>query len=237
MQLSSRGAAVLGLVLAASAIVGGVVGPAVRATAANGTDLHDSVKSFTRVLSVVERNYADSVDVDRAIYDGAIPGMLQILDPHSIFFDPKQYASFREQQIGKYFGVGLSIISRDDHVIVLSPFPGSPASKAGVRPGDVIYAIDGKICEGITSSEASNLLRGAKGTPVHVAFSREGWEKPIEMDLIRDEIPRPGVDFFTMVRPGIGYARVSAFNDTTDSDFSEAIRQLDLPKLDGLIVD
>ena len=71
--------------------------------------MQDSVKSFTRVLSIVERNYADPVDVDKAIYDGAIPGMLRVLDPHSNFFDPHQYALFREEQQGKYYGVGMTV--------------------------------------------------------------------------------------------------------------------------------
>jgi len=95
--------ALFALVLLVSALLGRLVyEPQLRANAANSNDMQDSVKAFTRVLSVVERNYADPVDTDKAIYDGAIPGMLHVLDPHSNFFDPKQYALFREEQEGKY---------------------------------------------------------------------------------------------------------------------------------------
>jgi carboxyl-terminal processing protease len=236
-QSSTRGVVVLVVVLAVSAILGGLYGPSVRATAANTTDLQDSVKSFTRVLSVVERNYADPIDTDKVIYDGAIPGMLHVLDPHSNFFDPKQYALFKEEQMGKYYGVGMTVQSRDNQTVVLSPFVGSPAYKAGIRPGDIIQKVDNKPCEGLTTTEVADLLKGAKGTVVHISLVREGWDKPIEVTVTRDEIPRPGVEFFTMVKPGIGYVHVKTFNETTDSDLAEALRQLDYSKLDGLIID
>ena len=220
-----------------SALLGGWFGPTVRATASGSSDLQDSVKSFTRVLSIVERNYADPVDVDKAIYDGAIPGMLRVLDPHSNFFDPRQYALFREEQQGKYYGVGMTVQGRDNQTIVLAPFVGSPAYKAGIRPGDIIQKVDGKSCTGLTTTEVADMLKGAKGTTVHISLGREGWDKPIEVTVVRDEIPRPGVEYFTMVKPGIGYVRVSTFNETTDADLAEALKQLDVSKLDGLIID
>ncbi|MGA8037643.1 MAG: S41 family peptidase [Candidatus Acidiferrales bacterium] len=234
---SARGIVVLVVVLAVSALLGGLWGPSVRATAADTGDLQDSVKSFTRVLSVVERNYAEPVDTDKVIYEGAIPGMLRVLDPHSNFFDPKQYALFKEEQQGKYYGVGMTVQSRDNQTVVLSPFVGSPAYKAGIRPGDVIQKVDNKPCEGLTTTEVADLLKGAKGTVVHITLVREGWDKPIEVTVTRDEIPRPGVEFFTMVKPGVGYVHVKTFNETTDQDLAEALKQLDVSKLDGLIID
>ena len=234
---SRRGVVVLVAVLGISAVLGGLYGPSVRATAAGQNDMQDSVKSFTHVLSVVERNYAEPVDSDKVIYDGAIPGMLRVLDPHSNFFDPKQYALFKEEQQGKYYGVGMTVQQRENQTVVLAPFVGSPAYKAGIRPGDVIQKVDGKSCDGLTTTEVADMLKGAKGTVVHISLGREGWEKPIEVTVTRDEIPRPGVEYFTMVKPGIGYVRVSTFNETTDSDLNEALRQLDVSKLDGLIID
>jgi carboxyl-terminal processing protease len=225
------------VVLAVSAILGGLYGPSVRATAAGQSDMQDSVKSFTHVLSIVEHNYADPVDTDKVIYDGAIPGMLRVLDPHSNFFDPKQYALFKEEQQGKYYGVGMTVQQRENQTVVLSPFVGSPAYKAGIRPGDIILKVDGKSCDGLTTTEVADMLKGAKGTVVHISLGREGWEKPIEVTVTRDEIPRPGVEYFTMVKPGIGYVRVTTFNETTDSDLAEALKQLDVSKLDGLIID
>ncbi len=224
------------LVLGVSAALGGLFG-STRATASSPNDVQDSVKQFTSVLGVVERNYADPVDVDKIIYDGAIPGMLHVLDPHSNFFDPKQYALFREEQEGKYYGVGMTVSTRDNETVVVAPFVGSPAFKAGIRPGDVILKVDGKSCDGLTTIEVADMLKGAKGTKVHISVGREGWDKPIEVNIVRDEIPRPGVEYYTMVKPGIGYVRVTTFNETTDSDLAQALNELDYPKLDGLILD
>jgi carboxyl-terminal processing protease len=237
---AARGIGLFVLVLAVSAILGGFYGPAAIATSAGSPDadqLQDSVKSFTRVLSVVQRNYADPVDTDKVIYDGAIPGMLHVLDPHSNFFDPKQYALFREEQEGKYYGVGMIVEQRQNQTVVQAPFVNSPAYKAGIRPGDVILKVDGKTCTGLTTNQVADMLKGAKGTPVHIALGREGWAKPIEVTVVRDEIPRPGVEYSEMVAPGIGYVHVSTFNETTDSDLTDALQKLDYPKLDGLIID
>jgi len=234
---SRRGIVILAVVLTISAILGGHFGPSARTAAAGINDQRDSVKSFTHVLAIVERNYADPVDLDKAIYDGAIPGMLRVLDPHSNFFDPRQYALFREEQQGKYYGVGMTVQPHENQTIVLSPFVGSPAYKAGIRPGDIILKVNDKSCEGLTTTEVADMLKGPKGTTVHISLGREGWEKPIEVAVVRDEIPRPGVEFFTMLKPGVGYVRVSTFNETTDSDLSEALKQLEVGKLDGLIID
>ena len=237
---AARGIGLFVLVLAVSAILGGFYGPAAIATSAGSPtsdDLQDSVKSFTRVLSVVQRNYADPVDTDKVIYDGAIPGMLHVLDPHSNFFDPKQYALFREEQEGKYYGVGMIVEQRDNQTVVQAPFVNSPAYKAGIRPGDTILKVDGKTCTGLTTNQVADMLKGAKGTPVHISLGREGWDKPIEVTVVRDEIPRPGVEYSEMVKPGIGYVHVSTFNETTDSDLTDALNKLDATKLDGLIID
>ena len=237
-QSQGRGIVLLVVVLSASALLGGMYGPSVRATAAESNNLQDSVKSFSRVLAVVERNYADPIDVDKAIYDGAIPGMLHVLDPHSNFFDPTSFAKFREDQQGRYYGVGMSVAQRGNQVVVVAPFVGSPAFKAGIRPADVILKVDSKDCTGLTTDAVAALLKGARGTPVHVSLGRVGWDKPIDVTVIRDEIAHPAVEYSTLVRPGIGYVRITTFNNqTTDSDLAAALGQLDYPKLDGLIID
>src|SRR5665213_4317438 len=121
-------------------------------SATDESTLRDSLHSFTNVYALVEQNYAEHLDsdkTDKAIYDGAIPGMLHSLDPHSNFYDPKAFAQMREDQHGKYYGVGMTIQPQPDkngviHVVVLAPFEGTPAFKAGIKPGDAILAIDGK---------------------------------------------------------------------------------------------
>ncbi|MGH9687952.1 MAG: S41 family peptidase [Candidatus Acidiferrales bacterium] len=236
---SVRGILVLAVVLAMSAMMSGYFGSSAAATEAQPNEMQESVQKFANVLALVQRNYADPINVDQAIYDGAIPGMLQSLDPHSEFFDPKAYAAFLEQEQGRYYGVGMVIEQgANGQTLVQVPFVNSPAYKAGIRPGDVILKVDGKACAGLNTSEVANLLRGAKGTPVTITLGREGWAKPIEVTVTRAEIPRPAVEYTAMVRPGIGYIRVSTFNDTTtDRDFVAALDQLDAPKLDGLVID
>jgi carboxyl-terminal processing protease len=237
MESPKRGLFLFVGVLAISAIAGGLYGRPVRATGASAGDIQDSYRSFTKVLSIVEHNYATPVDTDKAVYDGAIPNMLRVLDPHSYFFDPKQYASFKEEQQGRYYGVGMTVAPRENFTYVVAPMFGSPAYKAGIRPGDTILKVDDKSCEGLDTGQVAELLKGPKGTQVKITLGREGWEKPIEVSVTRDEIPRPGVDFYTLVHPGIGYARVSAFNETTDADLATALKDLDVSKLDGMILD
>lgn len=237
MKGERRGALLVLGVLALSAVLGGIYGPSVRATASGTTDLQDSLKNFTRVLSIVQQEYAIPVDTDHALYDGAIPGMLRVLDPHSTFFDPRQYALLREDQRGKYYGVGMNVGSQENHTVVLAPMPGSPAAKAGVRPGDVIHSVDGKSTDGLTTSEVADLLKGPKGTVVHVNMVREGYAQPLAFTITRDEIPKHSVDVAFLVRPGIGYARVSAFNEETDTELAAALKQLEIANLDALILD
>jgi carboxyl-terminal processing protease len=237
MESKRRGLLLVVTVLTLSAILGGIYGPSVRATAASASDLQDAVRSFSRVLAIVQQNYADPVDADRVIYNGAIPGMLRVLDPHSTFFDPRQFSLLKEDQQGKYYGVGMQVAPRDGRTVVLAPFVGSPAYKAGIRPGDVILKVDGKSTEGLSTAEVADLLKGRKGTVVQITIGREGYPDPLEFTVTRDEIPRHGIDNVMMIRPGIGYIRVIGFNETTDRELTEALRQLDVSSLHGLILD
>src|SRR5438105_11884434 len=108
------------------------------------TDVRDSLRTFSTVYDVVEQNYAEPVNPDKAIYNGAIPGMLHVLDPHSNFLDPKAYAALREEQRGRYYGIGMQIGRRDNKIFIAFAFAGSPAYRAGLRAGDLIAAVDGK---------------------------------------------------------------------------------------------
>src|ERR1700720_3104134 len=227
MKPDRRGALLVLGVLLLSAVLGGLYGPSVRATAAGTNDLQESVRSFTKVLTIVQQDYATPVDTDHVLYDGAIPGMLRVLDPHSTFFDPRQYALLREDQRGKYYGVGMTVGPQENHTVVLAPMPGSPASKAGIRPGDIIQNVEGKATDGLTTSEVADLLKGPKGTVVHVAVVREGYADALTFNITRDEIPKHSVDVAFVVRPGIGYLRLSQFNEESDTELAAALKQLD----------
>ncbi len=237
MQSSSRGVLLIVLILVVSAVAGGIWGPAVRATADNANDLQDAVKSFARVLAIAEQNYAEPVDAERAIYSGAIPGMLRVLDPHSSFFDPRLFQLMREEQRGKYYGVGMQVGPREGHTVVLAPFVGSPAYKAGIRPGDVIIRVDNKSTDGLSTPEVADMLKGPKGTVVRIAVRREGYAEPLEFVVTRDEIPRPSVEHYFLVRPGVGYLKLGGFSETTDRELADALKQLDLGHLQGLVLD
>src|SRR5690242_15266668 len=199
------------------------------------SDVRDSLKQFTEVYNIVEQNYAEPVNPDKAIYNGAIPGMLHVLDPHSNFFDPKSYSLLREEQRGKYYGVGMTVGPRNNKVIVIAPFVGTPAYRAGIHPGDVIIAVDGKPTDNMSTAEVADMLKGPKGTTVRITVLREGSDKPLEFSIVRDEIPRYSVDLHFLIRPGIGYMHVSGFQETTDHEVREALDEMGDVK--GLILD
>ena len=190
------------------------------------SQLRDSLKSFSNVYALVEENYAEPLNGDKAdtaIYDGAIPGMLRVLDPHSNFYDPKAYAKMREDQRGRYYGVGMVIQQQNNKVYVLTPYEDTPSFRAGIHPGDIIAAVDGKSTDGWTSDLVAKALKGPKGTHVQVTTIREGQAKPLVFDLIRDEIPHPSVDLAYEIRPGIGYVHLTQFQETTADEVIQAV--------------
>jgi carboxyl-terminal processing protease len=204
-------------------------------SSSSDSDIKDSLKQFTQVYNVVEENYAEPVNPDKAIYNGAIPGMLHALDPHSNFFDPKSYSLLREEQRGKYFGVGMTVGPRNNKVIVIAPFVGTPAYRAGIHPGDIIIAVDGKATDNMSTSDVADLLKGPKGTTVRITILREGSDKPLDFSVVRDEIPRYSVDLHFLIRPGIGYMHVSGFQETTEHEVAQALEEMG--DLKGLILD
>ncbi|HYX52671.1 MAG TPA: S41 family peptidase [Candidatus Limnocylindrales bacterium] len=208
---------------------------AVYGGAASDSEVRDGLRQFSDVYSLVEQNYAEPVNADKAIYNGAIPGMLHVLDPHSNFFDPKSYSLLREEQSGKYYGVGMQIAPRNNKIIVVAPFVGTPAYRAGLRPGDVIMAVDAKPTDNLTVSDVADMLKGPKGTQVRITILREGNDKPLDFNVVRDEIPRNSVDLKFMIKPGIGYMHITAFNETTEQEVEDALQQFG--DLKGLVLD
>ncbi len=228
---------------AACGILGMVVSQRVGAQSdSDDSTVRSSLRSFTSVYSLVEQNYAEPLNGDKkqdAIYDGAIPGMLRVLDPHSSFYDPKAYARMREDQSGKYYGVGMLIqpegLGAEQKIVVVYPFEGTPSYKAGIRPGDVIAAINGKSAAKMTSQDVANLLKGPKGTHVQVTMVRYGTAKPLVFDLVRAEIPNNSVDLAYLVRPGVGYVHIKDFQETTSHELGEALNSFG--NIHGLILD
>jgi carboxyl-terminal processing protease len=195
-------------------------------SAADESQFRDSVKAFTNVYALVEQNYALPISGDKAdtvIYDGAIPGMLRVLDPHSSFYDPKAYAKMREDQHGRYYGVGMVIQQQQNKIYVVTPYEGTPSFKAGIRPGDIIATVDGKSAEGMNSEQVAKSLKGPKGTHVAITTIREGQSKPLSFDLVRDEIPHPSVDLKYEIRPGVGYIHLTNFQETTAKEVADAV--------------
>ena len=237
LRSSRRSLLLVFFVILSCGFLGALFGQRISSSsAASGdSDIRDNLKTFSQVYDLVEQNYAEPVSPDKAIYNGAIPGMLRVLDPHSNFFDPKSYSLLREEQRGKYYGVGMQVGPRNNKVIVIAPFVGTPAYRAGIHPGDIIIAVDGKPTDNLSTSEVADMLKGPKGTQVRITILREGAERPLDFSVTRDEIPRYSVDLHFLIRPGVGYMHVSGFQETTAQEVQDALDQFG--DLKGLILD
>ncbi len=238
-----RPAISLALFLIVSSITGGLLGPRMQAIQQGGDrEIQHDLKKFARVYQIVAQNYAEPVKANDAIYHGAIPGMLRVLDPHSFFLDPAAFARMEEQQSSHYYGVGMEIRGQGDHTVIWMPFIGAPAFKAGLRPGDVIVGVDGISTTGFSTDKVAKLLKGPKGTTVHIAVMREGHAKPLNFTVVRAAVHDSTVTCAFLLRPGIGFIHLgnstTGFAESTYHDLRAAIASLGGPAhLQGLILD
>lgn len=200
-------------------------------------EISAEIAQFEAVASAIEASSADASDLESAVMKGAIPQMLASLDPHSQFFEPTPFVRLREEQSGTYAGIGMQITMFEGAPIVEHPFPGTPAFESGVRPGDAIRTIDGKKTRGRTLDEVVELVRGLRGTAVRLGLEREGRRGLVEVDVVRDTIPRPTVPLAFMVKPGIGFIQVTSFGETTADEFDAALKKLNKAGLEGLVLD
>ena len=205
-----------------SALVGGFFG---RSALATDDKIPEHYKTFSQALSAIESNYVDKVESD-ALVTSAIRGMLATLDPHSSYFTPQEYARMRERQEGRYYGIGVSIVSLDNDITAVTVFEGSPAYKKGIRSGDIITKVNGDSAKGWTTEKAMSVLRGPKGTPVHIEIRRRGYEAAIPVELTRDEVYIPTVPAYFMIDATTGYVRMQDFGENTDHDVKHALHEL-----------
>jgi carboxyl-terminal processing protease len=193
---------------------------------------------FSHALFYVKKNYVEDPKEQELIY-GAIQGMLSNLDPHSVFMDPQSYKDLKADTAGKFGGVGIEITIRKNHLLVVSPIEGTPASRAGVQPGDRIVQIDGKLTKNLGLSDSVKLMRGKRGTKVRLTIMREGVKKPFDVTLTRATIKVRSVKS-ELLEEHYGYVRIVSFQDKTARDLKKAIARLhkqSKASLRGLILD
>src|SRR5271170_1117640 len=173
------------------------------AQAAGEDGVKASIHTFSQVYGAIESNFADAVDPDTAVYRGAIPGMLRTLDPHSAFYDPMSWQLMREGQSGHYYGVGMLIGAPRNEVVVMHPFEGLPAFRAGIRPGDQIIEVNDQKITKPDTSIVSGLLKGPRGTTAVIKVRRVGKPDPLTFTVVRDIVPRDSVNYAFWIEPGI----------------------------------
>jgi len=199
---------------------------------------YEGLSNFTRVLDLIERNYVDNVDSEKLAIS-AIEGMLKTLDPYSAYLTPERYKELEIGTSGEFGGVGIEISVENDLLTVITPIEGSPAAKAGIKPGDLIIAIDGKSTQGLSVDEAVKSLRGPKGSAVKITIQSQGDKNPREVVLVRDIIYVKSVNS-KLLDGRIGYIKLSQFQEKTSEELVKAIEELESGnrgELNGLILD
>ncbi|QJA05335.1 S41 family peptidase [Thermosulfurimonas marina] len=200
-------------------------------------DPYEALKLFSQVLELVEENYVKPVTTKELVYD-AIKGLLSGLDPHSSFLAPDEFHELQIETKGSFTGIGIEITLEDGILTVVSPIEGTPAWKAGLKPGDKIVKINGQPTKGMSLMEAVKRLRGPKGTKVTITIFRESTKELKDITLVRDVIPIRSVRA-RILEPGYGYIRISSFQEKTGEELHQALSKLEKENqpLKGLILD
>jgi carboxyl-terminal processing protease len=207
--------------------------------AAPGADLPwQDARTLADVLERVKHDYVNSVD-DHQLLQAAIRGMVSSLDPYSAYLDGEDYDEVKIMSTGQYSGVGIEVSMEDEEVVVVSPFEGSPAAAAGIRPGDVISTIDGVPVNTTTLADTIGRMRGKEGTSVKIGILREGSAEPLQFTLKRSRVELHSVRA-ELLEPGMGYVRISEFSESTGDDLEAALKDLrkhNGAPLKGLVLD
>lgn len=198
--------------------------------------LLENLKIFSEALHYIETGYVKPVSGKDLIY-GAIKGMMQVLDPHSVFMPPDMLKELEVETKGEFGGVGMEITSKDDYIYVVSPIEDTPAWKAGIKAGDKIIKIDGQSTKGMSVMDAVKKLRGPKGTKVTITIVREGVDKPFDVTITRDIIKIKSVRY-EFKEPGIAYFKIRSFQENTDEELDKAYKELSSKgEIKGIILD
>jgi len=212
----------------------------IRPAAAQGSDQQQTyhlLALFADVLRQVRSDYVDPVS-DRKLVDNALNGMLTGLDPHSAYMTEQQWHEMRTETSGEFGGVGLELTDNAGLIQVVSPIDGTPASRAGMKPGDLITSVNGKSVEGLSLDDAVTAMRGAPNTTLHLIVKRQGVDNPITLALTRQIIHIETVK--SRLIGGIGVIRISEFTEQTNAGVHAALKSLRAEsngRLDGLIID
>ncbi len=200
--------------------------------------LYPRLEVFAKVLAYVENDYVEPVDESKLVYS-AIKGMLAPLDPHTVFLEPREYQAMKDDTSGEFGGLGIEIARRNGEVVVLAPLDDTPASRAGVRAGDVLSAIDGQPVQALSVTEVATRLKGRPGTPVTLRLMRAGFSAPRDFPLVRARIRVESVDG-RLLGGRVGYARITRFQDGTAEALGKLLQRLHAQaggKLAGLVLD
>ncbi|HUJ72347.1 MAG TPA: S41 family peptidase [Verrucomicrobiae bacterium] len=198
---------------------------------------------ITQVMELVRKEYVDTNSVSyQDLTYGALKGMLNSLDPHSQFMEPQVYEDMKEDTEGKFGGLGIQIgLSRDGFLSVIAPIEDTPAARAGLLPGDRIIKIEGKVTDKMSLQDAVHQLRGDPGTKVTITIFRQKAKDPgdriKDYPIVRDIINTPSVKDVKILQDGIGYVRITQFNDPTADEFEAALTKLEGEGMTALIID
>ena len=202
----------------------------------SGDNLRDSIRKFNDVLTYTEKYYVEEVDTQKLV-EAAIDGMMNKLDPHSVYIPPEQFTQVEESFRGDFEGIGIEFQIVNDTLTVVSPISGGPSEALGILPGDRIIKIEDENVISITNDQVRNKLRGKAGTEVKVTIIRVGVNKPVEYNIIRDKIPLYSVDTHFMLDEYTGYVSVSRFSETTYNELLEALNDLNKKGMQQLVMD
>jgi carboxyl-terminal processing protease len=226
------------LIVAVAAVIGGLTGaPLPPNKPSEEMAKQPVVRDFAKVLQLIEEHYVVTPDRER-LTRSAIGEMLHKLDPHSNFFDRRDFSEMQDEQSSKFYGIGVTINQRNGRIYVIGVSEGMPAERAGLRYGDAIIAVDGQSAKDWSQSDALKNVRGERGTEVEITVERAGEPKPVTARIVRDEVPFPSVRNFFMLRPGIGYIGLTGgFNQETNDELRSAIAELKEEGMTSLILD